>query len=419
MIGNVAKDQLLSNVENTTKDFKLLLGKQFKDVKELEKLNYKVIKANNGGTVISVDYSYCNLFHTEQIVAMLFTKLKQDIEDDKANIVLTVPSYYTNFERQAILNASKIAGLKCLGLIDETTAIALNYQFNIRNELTDSKPKNIVFIDFGHTSLQIAIVCFTEEKMEILASSSAWIGGRTFDRTLAEYFCNEFKQKYQIDPNNDVKAYTRLTFEVENIKKAMSTNTTNMKLKIDHFMGQEEVESVICRSDMEKMCHKWFDQLSYAIKGCITRSKLEIANIQSVEITGGSSKIPAFKKMVQEIFQYSPKETQNKEAVSSGGSIYCSIMSKVLELENNIKIVDHCPIDIHLNYENTYINVAKLSNNSEFPFKRNLEIKLLTYTDLPSKILIFNAARGIETFIRELMLQHKKLFFLNILNFIS
>lgn len=199
-------------MNNTIGGFKRLLGRKYNDPhvqNELRRIPYKVEPRPDGKIGIRVNYQdeEC-VFTPEQITAMLFTKLKDDsykeLKTQINDCVITVPSYFTNAERQALLDAAGICGLNVLRLVNETTATALSYGF-YKQDLPgpEDKPRNVIFVDCGHSALQVSACAFHKGKLKMLASCAEHVGGRDFDFQLADYFSNEFQTKYKIDPRTN------------------------------------------------------------------------------------------------------------------------------------------------------------------------------------------------------------------------
>lgn len=321
-----------------------MLGKKFADTSKYdEKFNFKVCKMTTGTIGCVVEYLEQDKFclTLEQVLAMLFTEIVSELKDSGADFILTVPSYFTSSERLAMLDAAMIANLNCLELMSETKAIALNYGYYRQADFDYVTSKKVAFIDFGHSSLQVSIVAFTKGKIKVLANTSAMIGGRDFDSKLCDYFCEEIKRKYSVNPWEDRMAYARLLIEVERLKKLMSVNSTNLILKMDNFMNLSKIDAIICRKEMEIICHELFIETQFIIRRCLELSKTATENIHSTEITGGSSRIPEFQQLVARIFGKAPNTTLNRdEAVSHGGAIYCAMKSKNVSLNHKIEIID-------------------------------------------------------------------------------
>lgn len=240
--------------------------------------------------------------------------------------------YFTNAERQALLDAAQIAGLNVLRLMNETTATALSYGF-YKNDLSEDKTRNVIFVDCGHASLQVSVCAFKKGKLKMLASSWDQIGGRDFDNILAEHFAKEFMERYKINAKNNARSWLRLLAEVEKLKKQMSANSTKLPLNIECLMNDIDIASSMQRSKMEELCAPLLQRVEDTFKKLLTESKLPLEDIHSVEIVGGSTRMPAIKQLIEQVFGKSASTTLNQdEAVSRGAALQCAIMSPAVRV---------------------------------------------------------------------------------------
>uniref|UniRef100_A0A8W7PCT0 Heat shock 70 kDa protein 4 n=1 Tax=Anopheles coluzzii TaxID=1518534 RepID=A0A8W7PCT0_ANOCL len=342
VLGVAAKNQQVTNMNNTIGNFKELLGRKFDDPRaqeELRSLPYHTEALQDGGIGIRVNYlDEEHVFSPEQITAMLFTKLKEDaFKELKTQIndcVITVPSYFTNAQRQALLDAANISGLNVLRLMNETTATALSYGFYKQDlPAPEEKPRNVIFVDCGHASLQVSACAFHKGNLKMLASCSDSVGGRDFDLVLATHFNKEFQTKYKIDASSKKRAFLRLMAEVEKLKKNMSANSTKLPLNIECFMNEIDVHSSMQRSEMEELSSHLFKRIETTMRKLLLDSKLALEEIHSVEIVGGSSRIPAIKHLIEQIFGKPASTTLNQdEAVSRGAALQCAILSPAVRV---------------------------------------------------------------------------------------
>jgi heat shock protein len=221
-------------------------------------------------------------------------------------------------------------------LFNETTATALSYGI-YKQDLPgpEDKPRNVVFVDCGHSSLQVFICAFNKDKLRMIATASdPNLGGRDVDLALAEHFCKEFQSKYKMDARSNPRAFLRLLTEVEKVKKQMSANSTTLPLNIECFMNDKDVRGDIKRTEMEQLCGHLFQRVETTLKQCLDSSGLTLEDIHSVEIVGGSSRIPAIKQLIEKVFKKIPSTTLNQdEAVSRGCALQCAMLSPAVRVK--------------------------------------------------------------------------------------
>ncbi|CAG9766599.1 unnamed protein product [Ceutorhynchus assimilis] len=361
ILGVAAKNQQVTNMKNTVYGLKRLLGRKFRDPhvqQEMQWLPFNILEEKNGNIGIKVNYlNEEHIFSPEQCLAMLLTKLKDTasvaLQTPINDCVISVPSYFTNNERKALLDSASISGLNVLRLFNETTATALSYGIYKQDlPAPEEKPRNVIFVDCGYASLQVFACAFHKGKLKMLATSSdPYLGGRDVDRLLADHFCAEFQKKYHIDAKNNARAYIRLLAEVEKIKKQMSANSTTLPLNIECFMNDKDVKSEMKRTDMEALSTGLFQRVEDTMRKCLEQSGLNVAEIHAVEIVGGSSRIPAIKQLIEKVFQKQPSTTLNQdEAVSRGCALQCAMLSPAVRVrEFSVTDVQNYPI--HLAWE--------------------------------------------------------------------
>uniref|UniRef100_A0A8D8RSP9 Uncharacterized protein C30C11.4 n=1 Tax=Cacopsylla melanoneura TaxID=428564 RepID=A0A8D8RSP9_9HEMI len=361
VLGVAAKIQTITNVENTISGFKRLLGRTYDDPytqDEIKMMPFQTLKQNDGSVGIKVNFlNKEHVFSPEQVTAMLFTKLKDISENEIQNkvhdCVLAVPAYFTNNERKALLNAASIAGLNVLRLINETTATALAYGI-YKQDLPDDdqNPRYVAFVDFGYSALQVCIAAFVRGKLRILSTvCDSQIGGRNIDKILAEYVSTDFVKRYNIDPRRNARAYIRLTTEIDKIKKNMSANSNKLPLNIECLMDDKDVHTELKRNDLETLCEHIFGRVEICLNQCIAESRLPVNAIHSIEIVGGSSRIPAVKNVIESVFHKPPSTTLNQdEAVSRGCALQCAILSPAVKIRHfDVTDVQNYPIKVAWN----------------------------------------------------------------------
>uniref|UniRef100_A0A1A7WXT9 Heat shock 70kDa protein 4-like n=1 Tax=Iconisemion striatum TaxID=60296 RepID=A0A1A7WXT9_9TELE len=361
MIGNAAKSQIITNFKNTVHGFKKFHGRAFDDPfvqAEKNKLPYSLHKLPNGNTGIKVRYlEEEKVFTVEQIAGMLLTKLKETSESalkkPVVDCVVSVPSFFTDAERRSVLDATQIAGLNCLRLINDTTAVALAYGIYKQDLPTpEEKPRNVVFVDMGHSSFQISITAFNKGKLKVLATSfDPYLGGRHFDESLVNFFCEEFKTKYKLNVRDNPRALLRLHQECEKLKKLMSANSSDLPLNIECFMNDIDVSSRMNRTQFEDMCAQYLMRVEVPLKAALEQSKLSKDDIYAVEIVGGATRIPSIKERISKFFCKDTSTTLNAdEAVARGCALQCAILSPAFKVRE-FSITDVVPFPITLRWK--------------------------------------------------------------------
>ncbi|KAF8770405.1 97 kDa heat shock protein like [Argiope bruennichi] len=351
-VGVTAKTKLVPNINNTVFGFKTFLGKKYDaTLRDISFLPYNVIELQNGEFGVKVKYLHEEvLFSTQQIMAMLITKLKNITESKLGakirECVISVPLYYTDSQRRAMLDSAEIAGLKVLKLINEPTAIALSYGF-YRQHLFN-EPKIVVFVDLGQSSLTVTACAFTKDKLRVLGS--VWnvnVGGRDFDGVLVKYFVEEFKARYQLDVLSNKKATMLLLLECEALKKQMSMNSRELELNIECFMNDMDVKGKMKRELFEKLASQLFLNIETTMEDLLTQTGLNKEAIHEIQIVGGSCRIPALKNIIHRVFGQYPQSTLNQdEAVARGCALQCAFLSPTLKTRDFV-IEDIQPYAIH------------------------------------------------------------------------
>ncbi|XP_029641449.1 heat shock 70 kDa protein 4-like [Octopus sinensis] len=359
-MGNSSKNQSVSNFRNTLFNFRCLLGRKFNDPQaqeEIKHLPYTVRSDNKGNVLIEVSYmNDVYPFTPEQISAMLLTKLKKTAEvalsAKVVDCVVSVPCYFTDSERRALLDATGMCGLNCLRLLNDTTAASLAYGI-YKQDLPDEKQKsrNVVFVNMGYSSLQVCVTAFNKGKLKVLAVAfDSHLGGRDFDQVLVEYFIEDFKQRYKLDVRSKVKPLIRLKSECEKMKKLMSATTQPVQLNIECFMEDKDVTGKLVREVFEDMCQPLFKRAEETMRSILPLSKLHLDDIHSVEVVGGVTRIPAIKSLIKKIFGVEPSTTLNAdEVIARGCALQCAILSPTFRVRD-FSIVDCQPYAVSMKW---------------------------------------------------------------------
>ncbi|KAH9374144.1 hypothetical protein HPB48_005413 [Haemaphysalis longicornis] len=356
-LGVSAKSKQVTNLKNTVFGFKRLQGRKYNDPQTKHEgtfLPYSLVEIGNKSVGVRVRYMLEEkTFSITEITGMLFTKLK-DIAETALKIrvndcVVSVPHFFTDAERRALLDATRIAGLNCLKLMNETTAIALSYGF-YKNDLPEEKPRIVAFVDMGHSALQVGIVGFNRDRLKMMATSFESVGGRDFDMVLVRYFVTEFKERYNLDVSSNRRALIRLITECEKLKKQMSANPHELPLNIECFMNDRDVAGKMKRETFEALARDHLARTERTLARALQEAGLRPTDVESVELVGGGTRVPAVKQLVRKVFNREPSTTLNQdEAVARGCALQCAMLSPIFKVRE-FQVVDAQPFPIELCY---------------------------------------------------------------------
>lgn len=355
-LGVSAKQKQMMNLTNTCVSPTLLIGKPFEEL-DLEDIPYKVQKdKKTGEVVVCVNHNGEDLVLTPtQVLAMLFTKLRQ-ISGNVIDCVINCPNYFTEIQKKALMDAAVIAGLNPLKVIPDMTAIALYYGFYRSSSAGQAESSIVAFVDCGHTSTQVSVVLFNhkESSMHVLdAEYEANAGGKHFDEVLAKHFINEKKLEL------NKRARYRLIAECEKLKKQMSANSNDLPINIECLYNDRDFSARADRSKFEELSSELLSKIKEMLARVLQRSieKYDrdfadkfgkFTTVHSVEIVGGTSRVPAIKRMIKDIFTVEPSTTLNAdEAVARGCALQCAILSPTFKVAKELKINDSLPYQIN------------------------------------------------------------------------
>ncbi|VDN96877.1 unnamed protein product [Rodentolepis nana] len=359
-IGYAAEQQSVTNLSNTVTAFSRLIGKMENDPiinTEREHVFYQIVSDSQGRAAIMVHINgEPTVLLPEQILAMQLHKLTEvaeaDLKTKVVDVVLSVPSYYTDRERRAFIDASRIAGLNCTRLVNETTAIGIAYGLT-KKELPplDQQSRNVVFVSLGNSNLQVAVIAFNDGKMRVLSTAcDPCLGGRDFDMAIFKHLVKEIREKHKLDVMSNKKARVRLLKACDKLKKVMSTNSTEIPINVECLMEDTDISCKMKREFFESLCESLLLRVKQTMENALVASNLKVEDLHSVELVGGGTRIPAVKSLVKEVFQKDGSTTLNAdEAVARGCAFMAAICSPAYKVRE-FSITDACPYSISLSW---------------------------------------------------------------------
>ncbi|KAG1871367.1 heat shock protein 70 family [Suillus subalutaceus] len=341
-IGESAKTQETSNFKNTIGSLKRLIGRTLQDQDvEVEKKFLNAALVDVEGTI------------GVELVAMYFGKLRDitanELKTAVSDLVIAVPGWYTDIQRRAVLDAAQIAGLNALRLINDATAVALGYGITKLDLPEPENPRHVMFVDVGHSSMSVSVVAFSKGQLSVKAAAyDRHLGGRDIDYALIQYFAAEFNAKYHIDVLSNPKATFRLLSGCEKLKKILSANN-EAPLNVESLMNDIDASSKLNRETYEELISGVLDRIAVPLQQALAESQLTIDDIDTVELVGGTTRIPAVRARIQAALGGKVLSTtlNQDEAIARGATFAAAFQSPTFRVrEFHVHDINQYPIKV-------------------------------------------------------------------------
>jgi len=345
LVGQVAKNQIITNPVNTIRSIKRFMGRSFSEITEEKKMiPYKVIDDGKGGIRVKTDYEDLS---PQEVSARILQKMKQTAEDflgekvDRA--VITVPAYFNDSQRQATKDAGAIAGLKVERIINEPTAAALAYGL-------DKKKVNekIAVYDLGGGTFDVSILELGDGVFEVKSTNgNTHLGGDDLDQRIMDWLITEFKKQTGINVATDKMALQRLKEGAEKAKIELSSKLQteiNIPFLTADQSGPKHLVITLTRANFEQMVGDLIRSTKDPCMKAIKDSGFSIAEIDEVILVGGSTRIPAVQELVKEIFAKEPHKGVNPdEVVAVGAAIQGGVLAGDV---HDVLLLDVTPLSL-------------------------------------------------------------------------
>jgi len=370
LVGQIAKRQAVINPANTFFSVKRFIGCKENEVsQESKELPYKVIKDANGNVKIQCS-SLNKEFSPEEISAQVLRKLVSDAKEylgqDVTKAVITVPAYFNDSQRQATMDAGKIAGVEVLRIINEPTAASLAYGL-------DKKQNEVILVfDLGGGTFDVSILDVGDGIFEVLSTAGDTnLGGDDFDKAIVKWLVKDFESKEGITLTKDIQALQRLTEAAEKAKMELSSvekTTINLPFITADENGPKHIQQDLTREKFESLCKELINRCRIPVEKALKDAKLEKSEIDEIVLVGGSTRIPAIQQLVESLTGKKPNRSVNPdEVVAIGAAIQAGILSGEI---TDILLLDVTPLSLGVE---TYggIMTKLISRNTTIPVKKS------------------------------------------------
>ncbi len=345
VVGKAAKNQAVTNPENTVSSVKRFIGRSYDETPEEQKtVSYKVQKGKDGRAVIDIDGKD---YTPEEISAMVLQKLKTDAEKQVGQpitqAVITVPAYFNDAQRQATKDAGKIAGLEVLRIINEPTAAALAYGL----DKVDHDEKILVF-DLGGGTFDVSVLELGDGVFEVASTAGDnHLGGDDWDQRIIDWMADKFQAENGIDLRKDPMALQRLKEAAEKAKMELSSTTqTNINLPFitADASGPKHLDYTLTRAEFERITKDLLARCKKPVEQALKDAGLKMGEVDEVILVGGSTRMPAVQELVKQLTGKAPNMSVNPdEVVAMGAAVQGGVLAGDVQ---GILLLDVTPLSL-------------------------------------------------------------------------
>ena len=345
IVGKSAKNQAITNPENTVKSIKRFIGRKIEETaSERKTVAFQVVKGKDGRASVEIEGKD---FTPEEISAMILQKLKNDAEkylgEPITQAVITVPAYFNDMQRQSTKDAGKIAGLEVLRIINEPTAAALAYGLD-----KGAGEQTVLVFDLGGGTFDVSILELGDGVYEVKSTNGDnHLGGDDWDQRVIDWLADKFKADHGIDLRADKMALQRLKEAGEKAKMELSgaqTTQINLPFITADASGPKHLDYQMTRADFLKVTADLLDRCKKPVEAAMKDAGMKMGDLDEVILVGGSTRMPAVQELVKSLTGKDPHMGVNPdEVVALGAAVQGGVLAGDVK---GILLLDVTPLSL-------------------------------------------------------------------------
>ena len=378
-----AQISYLKHISTTFTSLNRLIGLKYEPNEYLEHekkfmlFNYEYNKEINE---YLYDCNYKKKLPIENIISSFFSYLSKtwsnkDNKKKVSGVVLSIPDYFSLYQRKIIQNILKISNINCYSLLNESSSICLSYFVHHYKDLSPTKEKMICFIDLGQCKLSLHLCSFTNKETKVLYSkSNKFIGCRDFDIKVLNHLEKNFPEQIK-----NIKRNKKYIIKIlQTIEKSRKMITVNKESVINYDVGDDYINFVLTREKFNEIIKEELDEFRNFFIEFFSESKIDIKKVDSIEMVGDMIRNPVFQEILMDLVQKNINKTMvADECIAQGCAFYASLIDGHFSPICDFNLVQYSQYNINYKIKGKELNVEQilLKIGDNYPIRKAFKFK--------------------------------------------
>ena len=366
VVGQAAKNRILTDPHNTVYAAKRLIGRTF-DSRQAQdtsrRMHYQVVEGPNGEAHVTIGDNVMSPIEVHAIILKVARQIAEKALGEPVDeAVITVPAYFNHSQRAATMKAAEMAGLRCDRLLNEPTAAALAYGF--RKDIE----RSVAIFDLGGGTFDVSVLHLSSGVYEVLATSGdTYLGGEDLDLRIVEWLADRFLADHREDLREDVTALQRLKDASERAKCELSF-ADKVTVLVPRITATRNLEYELTRTQLEELVSDLIDKTVEITKEAVAMAGLQIGQIDDVVLVGGQTRMPRVREAISALFGREPSRSVHpEEVVAIGAAVHAQSLDEP-EIGTTL-LIDVTPFDLGIDSAGGFFTTV-IERNTRIPFTK-------------------------------------------------